>query len=87
MERGHSNPIEINLLDELGALYKVTVMQDGSNLGSDWHLDRIELGLVDLVTGEVMEPTIFKFDMWIKTKQAGEHMRFQFFWPSIDFEF
>ena len=71
MERGQKNKLQVNLVDELAELYKVTVRQDGSKLNDDWYLDRIELSQVDLATGRVSSdpPSIFIFKKWIKARK------------------
>ena len=50
MERGQSNKIAINLIDKLADVYKVQIQHDGKGAGSDWHLERVELVMLDVKT-------------------------------------
>ena len=52
MERGQSNKIAINLIDQLADVYKVQIQHDGKGAGSDWHLERVELVMLDVKTEE-----------------------------------
>lgn len=74
MERGQRNPLEVNLIDCLRDIYKIAISHDGSKTNPDWHLERIELSLVDLKTGEVRskEPTPFHFNKWIRPNAIYE---------------
>ena len=73
MERGQTNEIEINLLDVMGDLHKVDIMQDGSKLGDDWLLNRIELTRVQMTPdgsaelGKLSQIIIMRIKIMMKT--------------------
>ena len=63
MERGQKNELQVNLIDKLVDIYKIAIRHDGAKPGDQWHLDRIELEAVDLVTEYPISesPTVFTF--------------------------
>ena len=74
MEQGMTNTIDINLIEEVGDIQKLSVRQDGSKLFSDWHLDRITLTPVDLATDQPIaaKTKTFIFDKVLKAKKIAE---------------
>ena len=74
MERGQRNPIVITLISDLVDLYKIAIRHDGSQKYPDWHLDRIELTMVDPKSDKALHdtPTIFYFKEWIKSNIVFE---------------
>ena len=74
MEQGMTNTIDINLIEEVGDIQKLSVRQDGSKLFSDWHLDRISLTPVDLATDQPItaKTKTFIFDKVLKAKKIAE---------------
>ena len=74
MEQGMTNTIDINLIEEVGDIAKLSVRQDGSKLFSDWHLDRISLTPVDLATDQPIsdKTKVFIFDKVLKPKKIAE---------------
>ena len=55
-------------------LYKIAIRHDGAGHSPDWHLNQIELTMVDPRTQEQLHsiPTEFNFDKWIKANTVYE---------------
>ena len=55
-------------------LYKIAIRHDGAGHSPDWHLNQIELTMVDPRTQEKLHsiPTEFNFDKWIKANTVYE---------------
>ena len=77
METGGENFVQINLMSELVDLYKVTVVHHGKTdeeTEDEWHLDRMELVMMDTTTKVPLHhsPTVFHFGKWLRVGEIYE---------------